>query len=259
VENTGLKRFFFPFSGKIETFPHTLRLEDKDLINYLGNVLRLKPGKQILLIDGQRQQGYKATLEEIRPQHTTLTLTQTIEGSPHPSSMPKVHLAVSLIKEQRWDWLLQKTTELGVYSLYPLQTERTVIDIHDPPKKLTRWKTILQSAAEQSEGWFIPEISPPSPLGDFFLQTSHISSKIFLLERDSETYVRPSLKEYLNQQHSSEIVVAIGPEGGWSFEETEIFLSHGFQAVSLGDRILRTETAAIALMSALTYAYDSIL
>jgi 16S rRNA (uracil1498-N3)-methyltransferase len=148
------------------------------------------------------------------------------------------------------DWLIQKATELGVATLVPLVTSRTVVRPRAArlASQRDRWQTIAIEAAQQSERWDIPTVSPPGDAVEFFRQQSSSSVRIILAERSSGK----SLDRIpLPQERSKLVVLAIGPEGGWTEEETGQALESGFVPVTLGPRILRAETAALAALSVL--------
>jgi 16S rRNA (uracil1498-N3)-methyltransferase len=248
-----LKRFFAELPEPVTVFPADVTVMDEFVVHHLHTVMRAKPGEQVVLVDSARELAYATTLQAIDKHLLTLTLETTLPVE--ASSLPKVTLAVALIKEQRWDWLLQKATELGVRAFQPLLSERTVIKLSesDIPKKQDRWQAVVRSAAEQSEGLFIPKMLRPMSVSAFCENHSPDAIRILLAERGEE---RQSLKTVLaNLRAERPVVIAIGPEGGWTEWEIEMFIQAGFTAASLGARILRSETAAIAAMAAMVYEF----
>lgn len=251
-ENSSLKRFFVDFPEKPETLPAEIAVSDAFTAHHLKSVLRARPGERVVIVDASRETAYEAVIADLQKASVTFLVEVKLPAIAEP--LPKVTLAVALIKEQRWDWLLQKATELGARTIQPLMTERAVIrlDVKDFPKKQERWQAVLRSAAEQSEGLFIPEIKPPLSV-QAFLNNADIARRLLLQER-GET--RPPLREALrNTPAGQPLVLAVGPEGGWTRDELRSFEQAGFTGVSLGQRILRAETAAIAAMSAVVYEY----
>jgi 16S rRNA (uracil1498-N3)-methyltransferase len=194
---------------------------------------------------------YEGVLQAIDKHSLSVTLECQL---PVPkSSLPPVTLAVALIKEQRWDWLLQKATELGVRAFQPILSERTVIKLSesDIPKKLERWQSVVRSAAEQSEGLFIPQMLKPVNVSQCAQSGSSDRLRILLAERGED---RLSLKSVLSGlQQEKMVTMAVGPEGGWTPQELDVFIQAGFVLASLGSRILRSETAAIAAMAGVVY------
>jgi 16S rRNA (uracil1498-N3)-methyltransferase len=258
-EHGALRRFFTQQEQPLTVFPSTIFLRDPLVVNHIRAVLRMSPGEEVLLVDSAHEALYRGSLVTVQKQEVSVSLLERLPVV--ASALPPVYLGAALIKEQRWDWLLQKITELGARGLVPLQTQHTVVKVKDADKKLSRWQGVLASAAEQSEGMFIPQLSSPKTVAGFCDWAEGLTPtpgvKILLLERGAD---RSPLRELVRQQRTSAgapWVVALGPEGGWSEGEIERFRERGFHPVSLGGRILRSETAAVALMSALAYEFDS--
>lgn len=234
-------------------------MSDEFTVHHLRTVMRAKPQELVTIVDGARETSYAAIIQDLQKHSVVLQVTQKLEIA--NNRLPHAVLAVSLIKEQRWDWLLQKATELGVRTFQPLLAERSVIrlDVADIPKKLERWQAVLRSAAEQSEGLFIPEILPPLTVKDYLssLPPDVIKNamKLILRERGDE---RQTLKQQLASLDPQQATIfATGPEGGWSEKELISFEQAGFTAVSLGARILRSETAVVAAMAAFVYEHGA--
>lgn len=248
------RRFFIHLPAAITQFPYETALSDEFSIDHAIKVLRLKAGEKILVIDPDRQLGYQASIQPYpkSPQQVPIVLEQA-ESLPIPQ-LPKVILAASLIKEQHWDWLLQKATELGVWTIYPLLTQHTVIQ-GQATQKTERWQKIVQAAAQQSEGLWIPTVHATQSINDFLKHPPVASQQLFLLEREHPQ--RQSLKIGLQpkQPRENSILLLTGPEGGWHAQEIDQLLAQQWQAVSLGDKILRSETASIAALSNIAYDY----
>lgn len=165
-------------------------------------------------------------------------------------SSVKVTIAISLVKEQKWDFILQKTTELGVSQIIPLSLSRTLIKLDNNKynKKCERWNKICKEAAEQSHRVTIPNISKQMNIND--LVKLDYDLKIVC----STTDVNQNLKQVLSKhKRYDRILVVIGPEGGISPAEEELLATNGFIKTSLGKFILRVETAPLFVMSAINY------
>lgn len=233
--------------------PGYLEVPDAETAHHLRTVMRLKPGAEVVAVDGEREVAYRAVLASLEKSGFRLQLETALPVK--TPTLPHVTLAASLIKEQRWDWLLQKATELGVRRIQPLMTDHAVIrlEARDFEKKRRRWQAIAQAAAGQSEGLFIPKVLPPCPLAD--LAPAPGETGLLLQERGEN---RPLLREVLRAlPHATPLVLAIGPEGGWSEGEVSRLVSTGFQPVSLGSRVLRAETAAMAALAAVMYESEA--
>lgn len=162
----------------------------------------------------------------------------------------KVTLVQSLVKEQKMDYILQKATELGVYKIIPFQATRSIVDVSKKEeKKHTRWKTILKEASEQSKRNIIPEITKSMNLSEIVNLHDYDTKILCTIKENTE-----SLKKVLSKSNSSgKMLIVVGPEGGFTEEETNIMISNGFITVSLGSSVLRTETASLFILSSIRY------
>jgi 16S rRNA (uracil1498-N3)-methyltransferase len=190
-------------------------IDDKATLHHVVTVQRLKLNQQIIAVHPKLERARVCSVIGISKK--TLEL-QPLELLPIVATqIPEITLAMALIKEARWDWLLQKATELGVRTIQPLITEFTVVSPNNINHKLERWQAICQTAAVQSEGLFIPTVLPPIALVDFLNQPSLPNTSHFVaLERQTESI--PILKQALTSSSESPLhfAVAIGAEGGWS-------------------------------------------
>lgn len=200
--------------------------------HYLTRVLRRKAGDAVVLLNNSGDQ-FRGTLVDAR--HVRLQSRQQVSAEP----AQRVILLVGLIKGERMDWLVEKATELGVAEIRPLLTSRTV------PKggRIDRWQRIAKEAAEQCERGKIPVIGEPQPLKTAL--NGLPATRLALLERHE---AKPLGAVF------GDAAVAVGPEGGWSKEESQWLLAQGFEAASLGARILRAETAALAALARMVQA-----
>lgn len=167
------------------------------------------------------------------------------------NDMPSITIAQSLVKEQKMDYILQKSTELGVDKIIPIEATRSVIKVNDKAdKKIDRWQKIVKEASEQSKRNKVPVISNIKKIKD--LINEEYDCKILC----SVNEMSMSLKKVLqNASKSDTILFVIGPEGGFSSEEEDILISNGFISTSLGSRVLRTETASTFVLSIINYIF----
>lgn len=221
-----------------------------DAFHHLCRVLRLKAGDRLYALDGLGSI-YHVRLDDVAKTHATAAVTAKEAASGEPR-VP-VTLAAALIKGDRWDWLLQKATELGAHRIQPLVTARTVVQV-DPRKaadKQARWQKIVLEAAEQSERGQVPEVLPALTLSAF-LAGPRPGLTLACLERAGQP-----LPAVLEASPAPEAVtVLVGPEGGFAPQETQELLAAGARGVSLGSRILRAETAGMAVLAMLAYHYE---
>ncbi len=225
--------------------PFTRQTLDGPEHQHLAKVLRAKPGDQVVLFDGGGSE-FEATIESVGRSSTELSVGS---GRTIDRELPfQLSLAVALPKGDRQQWLVEKAVEIGVTQLIPLQTDLGVAQPSDNAmQRLRRW-TI--AASKQSGRNRLMGISRPTPLQEL---TSLHSQSTILIAHPYDGKELGQLMATTCQQHDK--IVAIGPEGGFSKREIELADSEHCQIVSLGPRILRIETAAVALASALIYAY----
>lgn len=181
------------------------------------------------------------------------TRLSVMEQKEKKEPLVKITLAQSLIKTGRLEFLLQKSTELGVHRFLPVISTRSVVKVESKiEKKLEWWSRIVREAAKQSGNTKVPAILPPKSLGEL-LKEEEDGVKIFLNQQGG-TY----LKEILLRDHDSikSVRVLSGPEGGWTEQEEQDILDHGFKAISLGPQTLRAETAAISCLVLINHFWN---
>ncbi|MEN0038185.1 MAG: 16S rRNA (uracil(1498)-N(3))-methyltransferase [Cellvibrio sp.] len=213
--------------------------------HHLSKVLRMQAGRELILFNGKGGE-FAATIHEVSKKHVTVSVaTHTADNRESPLVL---ELAIGISRGERFEWVLQKATELGVTKITPLITERTEVKVGGDrqEKMLDRWQQILVSACEQCQRNLLPELSAPIHISDW-LNTVNSEFRFVLHHRDSKTL--PA------DQKPNSVSLLIGPEGGLS--ETEITLAQekNFNALTLGPRVLRTETAPVAAISLVQYLW----
>ena len=208
---------------------------DASQANYLGNVLRLGEGCELLLFDGASGE-WLARIEGIAKRRMTLAVTRsTREAEP----IPDVWLAFAPVKRQATDWLVEKATELGAARLVPVVTRRTIVE----RVRLDRLEAIAIEAAEQCGRTRLPQISEPLPLARFLEHREPGRTLYFADEAGGDAAASAFT--------AGAAAILTGPEGGFSDDEREaIRAAPNAVAISLGPRILRAETAALAALTA---------
>jgi 16S rRNA (uracil1498-N3)-methyltransferase len=216
------------------------------LLNHLRQSLRLQPG-EILTVTDDRGRRYRTEIIEVTSRALTGRIVETIAAPPRTS--PSIILAQALLKGEKMDWVIQKATELGVERIVPLAASHSVIRLRADriDHQLARWQRIALEAAQQSERWSVPVISQPAAVGELLEWSKPAQAKLVLAERSQGA----SLTAVPLPGTGDEIWLLVGPEGGWEDEELGQVLEHGYTAITLGSRILRAETAAIATISVL--------
>jgi 16S rRNA (uracil1498-N3)-methyltransferase len=202
--------------------------------NYLGNVLRLGRGAELLIFDGVSGEWLAHIAEAGKKRMILLVERMTREAE----SIPDLWLAFAPVKRARTDWLVEKATELGIARLIPVQTQRTIAE----RVRVERLQKIAIEASEQCGRTRVPDILEPTSLGHFIEGLDSDRRFYFADEGGGE----PPARSYAEGPG----VILIGPEGGFTQEERALVRGSGASAISLGPRILRAETAALAAVSA---------
>lgn len=218
---------------------------------HLSRVLRVRMGQQFDIVAGGVVR--RGTIDEIGERHVRFALGEEINRSP---ALP-LTIGLGIVRFERMEWAIEKLTELGIGAIVPLRTERTEKHLaHAAEKRVERWKKIVRESAQQCRRDDVPEVSAPAAVSDF-VSSGPNGLRIVLSESECERTVRDSLSAAHEAGSDNPIVAAIGPEGGWTNRELTLFSRHGWGSVSLGARILRTETAAIAFASFVNFWLQS--
>lgn len=213
--------------------------------HYLLKVLRLTVGREIILFDGQGTEA-QATISSAQKNTLTVTVNQAERISKESSLY--THLGIGVSRGERFDWVLQKATELGVNEITPLLTERVEVKIKPDraDKKYAHWQQIIISACEQCQRNTLPILNDPLPIENW-LESNNSARKFVLDHRGTAADLRAQKPESLS--------LLVGPEGGLSESEIALAIGHNFQSMQLGPRVLRTETAPITALSVLQYCW----
>jgi 16S rRNA (uracil1498-N3)-methyltransferase len=239
------------FFADTESFSGELVILAGTDASHIRTVLRLQVGDKIQVLDGKGSL-YVVQLTDVKAKSVKGEIISSEKVN--TESPLKIHLGQSLIKGNKIDDVLRKSVELGVESITPLMTERTVVK-SDSDKKIARWKKIAEESCKQCGRSSIPKVSEKIiTLDAFCQQSSGADLKLMFWEQESEN----GLKNINPQIAPSSVSVLIGPEGGFTIEEVATARSHGFQTVGLGPRILRAETAPLVVLSLLQSKWGDI-
>jgi 16S rRNA (uracil1498-N3)-methyltransferase len=225
--------------------PPTIRITGP-LLHHLRESLRLQPGERLTITDDRRRR-YRAEIAEVT---STALIGRILETIPAPAkTSPSMVLAQSLLKGEKMDWVIQKATELGVDRIAPIAAGNSVVRPRADriEQQRARWQRIALEAAQQSERWYVPLIDSPASVDELLSRSKTAASKILLAERSTGS----TLTGIPLHGTIDEVWLFVGPEGGWEEQEVQQALQHGFALVTMGPRILRAETAAIAALSVL--------
>ena len=218
--------------------------------HYVIHVLRLRAGDELGAFDGTGQE-CRLRVTRISPTHVQGERVALL-ATAAPSLKPFI-LGQAVPKGTKMDLIVEKCSELGLTTLVPLYTDRTVV--RETPErlagKMARWQRIAAAAARQCGRRTLLDVQSPIALGDFCVRYRSAPVKLVCWEEEQRHGMRQALARLVDQ---SPIVVLIGPEGGLTVDEVEMAREYGFATVSLGPRVLRTETAAIVLTSVVRYS-----
>ena len=217
-------------------------------VKHIARVLRLRAGDAVELCDGAGRE-CDATVVSIAPDAVTFETQAWRPAKSEPNT--KVTLFQCLPKAGKMETIIQKCVELGAEAFVPVQSERCVVVLKPPYKdRIARWQRVSEEAAKQSRRGVIPTVSEPVALEKLAFD----EFDTVLVAYENERTV--SLKTALRSAHPSRVAIVIGPEGGFSEAEIGLLQSRGAQSVSLGPRILRTETAGMAMLAQILYEVE---
>lgn len=249
-------RFFISARQAEQAKQGMIEIEGSD-VRHIGQVLRLQAGDAVTLCDTAGLE-YVCEIQRITADRVYAAVKDTLRCETEPEIAVRLYQGIP--KGEKMDWLIQKCVELGVTEIIPVLTERTVVKLRGPEdceRKQVRWQRIAAEAAKQCGRGRIPEILFPMP---FRAAIRQAPEGLRLMPYENET--ERTLKQVLRHPDSLQamklqksISVFIGPEGGIAGAEAESAFSAGFIPVSLGKRILRTETAGLAVLAAIRYEF----
>ena len=220
---------------------------DEVASHHLARVLRANVGEEIILFNGLGGE-YSGVIQQINKKTVTVNLKQFIERE--VESALNISLAQGISRGEKMDYTIQKAVELGVKQVIPLFTERcnVKLDTERSEKRLQHWQSVVISACEQSGRNHVPEVKIPQSLENW-LPTVKADVCLVL-----SPYAEFKLKN-LSISATANVILLIGPEGGLSDREVSLTTQYGFLPLNLGPRVLRTETAAVAAITALQSSY----
>ena len=225
-----------------------------DDVNHIKNVLRMQPGEEIAVSNGEDGKEYRCGIEELKEEEIICTLRFVKEdGVELPS---RVYLFQGLPKADKMELIIQKAVELGVYEIIPVATKRAVVKLDEKKakQKIFRWQAISEAAAKQSKRRIVPEIHSVMSFKEAVAYAKNMQVKLIPYELAEGMEKTRSVIEGLKP--GEEIGIFIGPEGGFEEQEIQIALENGIEPITLGKRILRTETAGFTILSWIMYQLE---
>lgn len=236
------------FVNKSNVNSHRIIIDGED-VNHIKNVLRLKCGNPLTVCDCEGND-YTAVIEKFGQDSVEARIVDMAQNRTEPPI--DITLYQGIPKSDKMDWIIQKSIELGAVRIVPVITERTVVRFNgekDVDHKLSRWKRIALEAAKQCNRGIVPEVSRPVGFKQAVTDIGDYDLSLIPYEKENEK----GLKTILQSRNFQRISLFIGPEGGFSEEEILTAMHSGIAPVTLGPRILRTETAGVAALSILMY------
>ena len=223
-------------------------------VNHIKNVLRMQPGEEIAVSNGEDGKEYRCGIEELYEDEIVCTLRFIKEdGVELPS---KIYLFQGLPKADKMELIVQKAVELGVYEIIPVSTKRAVVKLDEKKakSKISRWQTIAEAAAKQSKRRIVPQIHNVMSFKEAVNYAKDMQVKIIPYELAEGMEKTRELIGSLKP--GQDIAIFIGPEGGFEENEIQIALENRIEPITLGKRILRTETAGFTVLSWIVYQLE---
>lgn len=224
-------------------------------VNHIANVLRLKPLEQIILCNKNTEKSYISQIVEIQKEYIKCEILENISET--TESNVNVDLFQGLPKADKMEYIIQKATELGVKNIFPVAMERCIVklDAKSEGKKIERWQKIAEVAAKQSKRDSVPTIKNVINIKNICNEVPKYDIIVLAYENEEKTTLKETLKS-LNKEKQLKIGIIVGPEGGLSEKEVEMLIEAGAKSVTLGKRILRTETASLVMLSNIFYELE---
>ena len=239
-------QFFIEDENAAEDF---VTIEGSD-VNHIKNVLRMKPGEKIRVCT-RNGQNYFCSISDITE---SFVRADILEKEAESTELPcRIYLFQGLPKNDKMEWIIQKCVELGVHAIVPVATKRAVVKLDEKKaqKKVNRWNAIAESAAKQSGRGIVPEVLPVMKWKEALEYARQLDVKMIPYEKAAGINATKQLIASVSFGQS--VGIFIGPEGGFEEAEVEAAKEIGAVPVTLGRRILRTETAGMTILSILMY------
>lgn len=219
-------------------------------VNHMKNVLRMGFGEKLMVSDGNNLK-YLCGVEEYEGGKAFLRILEEMESDTELSS--RIYLFQGLPKQDKMELIVQKAVELGAYQVIPVSTRRSVVKLDEKKaaKKVERWQEIARSAAKQAGRGYIPEVGKVVSYPEALSWAKGLD--VLLIPYELKEGMKETKEIIASVMPGQSVGIFIGPEGGFEREEVDLALEYGAKAVTLGRRILRTETAGLAMLSVLMF------
>ena len=222
-------------------------------VNHIKNVLRMRPGDELSLSDGEGMD-YFCKISSIERDEVRVNIENSWNS--YVELPVKLYLFQGLPKGDKMELIIQKAVELGVYEIIPVRTKRVIVKLDDKKesKKIARWQQIAEGGAKQSGRGLIPEVKPVMGFAEALKYAGSLDAALIPYEKAEGIQKTRSIIHDLKGKKS--VAIFIGPEGGFDEKEVEDAMNQGVFPVTLGRRILRTETAGLTMLSILMFEFE---
>lgn len=244
---------FFVEPHQIDEEAHQIHITGSD-VNHISNVLRMKTGEELWISDGSKYE-YRCTIESFEPDEVLLHIVYSQE--PEYELPCRIYLFQGLPKADKMELIIQKAVELGAYEIIPVETKRCVVklDGRKSAKKTARWQQISESAAKQSKRMLIPNVHEVLTFREALKYAE--SMDVRLVPYELARGMQETKEILAGIEPGQSVGIFIGPEGGFEEKEIETAIEGGAKPITLGRRILRTETAGLAILSVLMFQIEN--
>lgn len=244
---------FFVEPHQIDEEAHQIHITGSD-VNHISNVLRMKTGEELWISDGSKYE-YRCTIESFEPDEVLLHIVYSQE--PEYELPCRIYLFQGLPKADKMELIIQKAVELGAYEIIPVETKRCVVklDGRKSAKKTARWQQIAESAAKQSKRMLIPNVHEVLTFREALKYAE--SMDVRLVPYELARGMQETKEILAGIEPGQSVGIFIGPEGGFEEKEIEAAIEGGANPITLGRRILRTETAGLAILSVLLFQLEN--
>lgn len=244
---------FFVEPHQIDEEAHQIHITGSD-VNHISNVLRMKTGEELWISDGSKYE-YRCTIESFEPDEVILHIVYSQE--PEYELPCRIYLFQGLPKADKMELIIQKAVELGAYEIIPVETKRCVVklDGRKLAKKTARWQQIAESAAKQSKRMLIPNVHEVLTFREALKYAE--SMDVRLVPYELARGMQETKEILAGIEPGQSVGIFIGPEGGFEEKEIEAAIEGGAKPITLGRRILRTETAGLAILSVLMFQLEN--
>lgn len=251
---------FFVSPDRMDGEERKIVIDGSD-VKHIRNVLRMKESEKMLISDGQGND-YVCEIEGFDIDGADTVTARILGEEFHGTELPtKIYLFQGLPKSDKMEWIVQKAVELGVYAVVPVVTKRTIVKLDDKKEanKLKRWNLIAESAAKQSRRSIIPKVTEVMSFQEALGLAKDLSLNLIPYENFKDLKSTKEIVAGIVDKEGNKpetIGIFIGPEGGFEESEVDLAMGMGVKPISLGRRILRTETAGLMILSVLMFEID---